>query len=111
MIEMLGITWLSVGDGHDSATECLTLCSGSFHSLQVTVYHPPWVWFLAWAVTFVCLVTLAYNERARRSYPINYITLCIFTVVPFDSARCPLASTLAAAVTWSQRTSAGCQVL
>ena len=48
--------------------------------MQVAVYQHPWVWFLAWAVTFVCMVTLAYNERARRSYPTNWITLCIFTV-------------------------------
>ena len=48
--------------------------------MQLAVYRHPWVWFLAWAVTFVCVVTLAYNERARRSYPTNWITLCIFTV-------------------------------
>ena len=101
MIEMLGNTWLSVGNVHDLVTECFTSFSKSCHSLQVSVYHHPSVWFLAWAVTFVCLVTLAYNERARRSYPVNYITLCIFTVVPSDSADCPPASTLAAAVTWS----------
>ena len=48
--------------------------------MQLAVNRHPWVWFLAWAVTFVCVVTLAYNERARRSYPVNWITLCIFTV-------------------------------
>lgn len=98
MIDTLDITWLSVSD---SVTECFKSCTKTCHSLQVSVYHHPWVWFLAWAVTFICLVTLAYNERARRSYPVNYITLCVFTVVPSDSARCPLASTFAAAVTWS----------
>ncbi len=51
-----------------------------FGVMQLAVYHHPWVWFLAWAVTFVCVVTLAYNERARRSYPTNWITLVIFTV-------------------------------
>ena len=48
--------------------------------MQLAVNRHPWVWFLAWAVTFVCVVTLAYNERARRSYPVNWITLGIFTV-------------------------------
>ncbi|CAL5224138.1 g6771 [Coccomyxa viridis] len=48
--------------------------------VKLAVYRHPWVWFLAWAVTFVCVVTLAYNERARRSYPTNWITLCIFTL-------------------------------
>lgn len=48
--------------------------------MQRTVYQHPWIWFLAWAVTFVCLVTLGYNERARRTYPTNYVTLCTFTV-------------------------------
>ena len=101
MTGMLGITWLDVGDVHDPVYEYFTPCSKGCHSLQVSVYHHPWVWFLAWAVTFVCLVTLAYNERARRSYPVNYITLCVFTVMPSGSARCPLASTLAAALIWS----------
>lgn len=44
------------------------------------MYEHPWVWFLCWAVTFVCLVTLAYNERARRTQPTNYVTLCVSTV-------------------------------
>ena len=48
--------------------------------MQLAVIHHPWVWFLCWAVTFVCLVALGYNENARRSYPTNWITLCIFTV-------------------------------
>ena len=56
--------------------------------LQLAVYRHPWVWFLAWAVTFVCVVTLAYNERARRSHPTNWITLCIFTVGPSSYQPC-----------------------
>ena len=48
--------------------------------MQLAVIHHPWVWTLCWAVTFVCLVALGYNENARRSYPTNCITLCIFTV-------------------------------
>ena len=49
--------------------------------MQLAVIHHPWVWTLCWAVTFVCLVALGYNENARRSYPTNCITLCIFTVI------------------------------
>ena len=64
-----------------SAVRCDAMVTDSV-VMQLAVYHHPWVWFLAWAVTFVCVVTLAYNERARRSYPINWITLCIFTVGP-----------------------------
>ncbi|CAK0785382.1 hypothetical protein CVIRNUC_008590 [Coccomyxa viridis] len=48
--------------------------------LRLAVIHHPWVWTLCWAVTFVCLVALGYNENARRSYPTNCITLCIFMV-------------------------------
>ena len=62
--------------------------------MQLAVIHHPWVWTLCWAVTFVCLVALGYNENARRSYPTNCITLCIFTVLccqnRLPSSWCPV---------------------
>lgn len=42
--------------------------------------HNPWIWYTAFAVTFVTLIVLACCENVRRSFPMNMIFLGIFTL-------------------------------
>ncbi len=47
---------------------------------QVAVNDHAWIFFLLWAVSFVAVLALASNDRARHNHPYNYITFGIFTL-------------------------------
>ncbi|KAK9918664.1 hypothetical protein WJX75_005780 [Coccomyxa subellipsoidea] len=47
---------------------------------RVAVDDHAWIFFLLWAISFVCVMTLSSNERMRRVHPYNYITFIIFTI-------------------------------
>lgn len=49
-------------------------------AVQVAVNEHAWIFFLLWAISFVCVMTLSSNERMRRVHPYNYITFIIFTL-------------------------------
>jgi len=56
---------------------------GFFFIQPVRVYstHNPWIFWVAFAASFACLIALSCFEGVRRNFPGNLICLGVFTVV------------------------------
>ncbi|KAJ0178100.1 hypothetical protein K1T71_005923 [Dendrolimus kikuchii] len=52
-----------------------------FHQpTKMWAYRNPWLFWVAFAVMFVCLIVMACCENVRRQAPMNFIFLAIFTL-------------------------------
>jgi len=51
-----------------------------WEGLRLYAFRNQWMFWVALAITFVCLITLACCTNVRRTFPMNVIFLGIFTV-------------------------------
>ncbi|KAK9840630.1 hypothetical protein WJX81_005654 [Elliptochloris bilobata] len=48
--------------------------------LKLYVQHNQWPFWTAWILSFATIITMGCSERARRTYPWNYLSFAVFTL-------------------------------
>jgi FtsH-binding integral membrane protein len=49
--------------------------------LKLYVRENAWPFYMSWALSFACLITLSCSEKVRRVHPYNIIALGVFTLI------------------------------